>query len=220
MAEKYGTVPPKWTKEWWEYFWDYYKWHTIITAFVIVCVAVTIVQCATREKYDITMTYAGHKIYTEEEIDRAAKGLAQYVDDVDGNGEQSIFFQQLNFMDEMGSEEYDYASQSKLDMEFYNECSFLFLYDSTETETMLNRDTASEVYIPVSEWADTMPDESLLYSKDGVPYAVKLDNSAFLEENNIYHEDLYVIIRRNYSEDEKNILANESSVRIANVLIK
>ena len=34
MAEKYGTVPKKFTSAWWEYFWDYYKWHTIATVFV------------------------------------------------------------------------------------------------------------------------------------------------------------------------------------------
>lgn len=220
MAEKYGTIPQKWTKEWWAYFWEYYKWHTLMTLFVVVCVAVTVIQCATREKYDITITYAGHKIYSDEEINRAVEGLSQYVDDIDGDGRQSIFFQQMNFMDEMGSEEYDYASQSKLDMEFYNDCSFLFLYDGTETETMLERDTVSEIYMPVSDWAETMPEEDLLYSKDGVAYAVRLDSSAFLEENNIYNEDLYILIRINYAEDEKNILAEESSIRIANALIK
>ena len=31
MAEKYGTVPPKYTAKWWQYIWDYYKWHIIIT---------------------------------------------------------------------------------------------------------------------------------------------------------------------------------------------
>jgi hypothetical protein len=220
MAEKYGTVPPKWTKEWWEYFWYYYKWHTIITIAVILCIAFTIGQCATRPKYDITMTYAGHKIYSDEEIERASAGLAQYVDDVDGNGEQSVFFQQLNFTDEMGGEEYDYASQTKLDIEFQNDCSFLFLYDSAEMESMIERSSTSDLYVPVSEWADTMPDESMLYYKDGVPYAVKLDNSAFLQENDIYSEDLYILVRRNYAKDEANILANESSVRIANALIK
>ncbi|MCI5605412.1 MAG: hypothetical protein MR413_07175 [Clostridia bacterium] len=220
MAEKYGEVPQKWTKEWWGYFWDYYKLHTIITLFVIICVAITVTQCVTREKYDITMTYAGHKIYTDDEISRAAVGLSQYIDDVDGNGEKSIFFQQLNFVDQMGSEEYDYASQTKLDLEFHNECSFLFLYDASQTELMINRDSASELYVPVSEWADTMPEQGMLYSKDGVAYAVKLDNSAFLEENSIYNDDLYVLIRRNYADDEKNALASESSIRIANVLIQ
>lgn len=220
MAEKYGTVPPKWTKEWWEYFWDYYKWHTIITIGIVICIAVTVVQCATKEKYDLTVTYAGHMIYSEEEVSRLTDVISPLIDDIDGNGEKSVFFQQLNFMNSSGSEEYDYASQSKLDMEFHNECSFLFLYDSSELENMVNRDSVSELYLPVSEWAEEMPEESLIYSKDGIPYAVRLAESAFFADNNIYSDDLYIIVRRNYRDDEKNNLAHRSSVRIANTLIK
>ena len=44
MAEKYGVVPKRFTREWWDYFWMYYKWHTIAIAFVIIAVTVTIVQ--------------------------------------------------------------------------------------------------------------------------------------------------------------------------------
>ena len=69
MAEKYGEVPPKFTKKWWEYFWDYYKWHVIITVVAVLIASVTIVQCATRPKYDMNVVYAGHMNYSEEEID-------------------------------------------------------------------------------------------------------------------------------------------------------
>lgn len=212
MAEKYGTVPDKWTKEWWDYFWYYYKWRVILIAFAVLCVVFTVAQCAMREKYDLTVTYAGHMMYSEEEINRLTAGISEYIDDVDGNGEKSVFFQQLNFMDTMGSEEYDYASQSKLDMEFHNEQSFLFLYDGKELENMLGRDYAEELYVPVSEWAQG--------SADGLEYAVSLKDSAFLAENNIYSDDLYLVVRRNYKDDKKNVLAWESSVRIANNLIK
>lgn len=212
MAEKYGTVPDRWTKEWWDYFWYYYKWRVILIAFAILCVVFTVAQCAMREKYDLTVTYAGHMMYSEEEINRLTAGISEYIDDVDGNGEKSVFFQQLNFMDTMGSEEYDYASQSKLDLEFHNEQSFLFLYDEKELQNMLGRDYADEIYVPVSEWAQ---------DADGdLEYAVSLKDSAFFAENNIYSEDLYLVVRRNYKDDKKNVLAWESSVRIANNLIK
>lgn len=212
MAEKYGTVPDRWTKEWWDYFWYYYKWRVILIAFAILCVVFTVAQCAMREKYDLTVTYAGHMMYSEEEVNRLTAGISEYIDDVDGNGEKSVFFQQLNFMDTMGSEEYDYASQSKLDLEFHNEQSFLFLYDGKELQNMLGRDYADEIYVPVSEWAQ---------DADGdLEYAVSLKDSAFFAENNIYSEDLYLVVRRNYKDDEKNVLAWESSVRIANNLIK
>lgn len=220
MAEKYGTVPPRWTKEWWEYFWYYYKWRVIIIAFAVICVAFTSVQCAMKEKYDLNITYAGHKIYTEEAIESLRDGVKEYIDDVDGNGKKSVFFQQLNFMGTAGSEEYDYASQMKLDLEFHNDCSFLYLYDASELETMVGRESASDIYVPVTEWADIMPGEGLVYSKDGVPYAVNLRDSGFLAQKDFYREDLYLLVRQNYKDDEKNISAWNSSVRIANNLIK
>lgn len=220
MAEKYGTVPPKWTRAWWEYFWDYYKLHVIITVFAVIFIAVTVVQCATKEKYDLTITNTGHIIYTEEELEHMEEVYSGLIDDVDGNGEKSVFVQQINFMNKSGSEEYDYASQTKLDVEFSNECSFLFTFDSSELDNALNRNGASDLYMPVGEWAEIMPSEDKLVSLDGVPYAVKLDGSAFMTENDLYCTDMYLIVRKNYRNDEKNNLAHQNSVKIANTLIK
>ncbi len=220
MAEKYGTVPPKWTKEWWEYFWDYYKWHTIITICAVICIAFTVAQCASKEKYDLTVTASSHIIYTDEDIEHMKEVLSPLADDVDGNGKKSVLVQQINFTGTPGGEEYDYASQTKLDIEMTNECSFIFLFDSAELDNELGREYVSEMYLPVSEWAEEMPAEDRLVLKDGEAYAVKLDDSAFMEENGLYRNDMYIVVRRNYRDDEKNNLAHESSVRIANTLIK
>ncbi len=221
MAEKYGTVPDRWTKDWWAYFWDYYKWHTIAIAAVVIAIAATVVQYVTRDKYDMIATYSGYKIYSEEETDRLQSALSQYTEDIDGNGEKSVFFQGLTFMGTQGAEEYDYAIQSKLDLQFVDDTSYLFLYDGKVLEMMAGRASVSEQYTPVEDWADTEVDDSLLYkSEDGKAYAVKLDNSALLQQNNVYHDDLYVLVRQNYSDKEKNTLAYESAVRIANELIK
>ena len=92
MAEKYGTVPPKFTKAWWGYFWDYYKWHVIITVAAVVIAAVTIVQCANRPKYDMNVIYAGHMNYSDEEIEKMQNLLSEYIEDIDGNGKKSIFY--------------------------------------------------------------------------------------------------------------------------------
>ncbi len=220
MAEKYGTVPPRWTKEWWGYFWDYYKLHTILIAAAVLFTAYTVGQCAMKEKYDLTITNTGHIIYSEDQLESMEAAFSSLADDVDGNGEKSVFVNQINFMNNPGSEEYDYASQMKLDAEFSNKCSFLFIFDGSELNNALNRQGISELYVPVSDWAEDMPSEDMLVSKDGAAYAVKLDNSAFMTENNIYCTDMYIVVRRNYRNDEKNNLAYDSSVRIANTLIK
>ena len=97
MAEKYGEEPPKFTKKWWEYFWDYYKWHVIITVVAVLIASVTIVQCATRPKYDMNVVYAGHMNYSEEEINKLKEIISERISDIDGNGENSVLLSTLVF---------------------------------------------------------------------------------------------------------------------------
>ena len=66
MAEKYGTIPPKFTREWWKYFWDYYKVHTIVTVILVAAVALTVYSKATAPKYDLTLCYAGASVLNEQ----------------------------------------------------------------------------------------------------------------------------------------------------------
>ena len=62
--EKYGTIPPKFTKEWWEYFWDYYKVHTICTVAAIVIIVSTIVQCANSPEYEVEFRLFGQNKFS------------------------------------------------------------------------------------------------------------------------------------------------------------
>ena len=217
MAEKYGTIPPRFTGAWFEYVWTYYKWHILIPVFAIIFAAVTIAQCATRPKYDLTITYAGHMIYSDNEIAALNELLLPEVEDIDGNGEPALFIQQLSFSDQMGNEEFDYAMQTKLDVQLGEEDSYLFLYDETELEMMINREASDEIYVSVSEWGENIPADKI-YEKDGYQYAVNLNDSKILKDNGIYCEDLYAVIRHNYSENEKSVNAAANAVRLANIL--
>ena len=70
MAERYGTVPKKFTAEWWDYFWTYYKWYVITILFVVIAIGSTIYGKITEEKFDLTVTYAGNNMYSEEVCDK------------------------------------------------------------------------------------------------------------------------------------------------------
>lgn len=219
MAEKYGTVPPKYTAKWWQYIWDYYKWHIIITVVALLVASVTIVQCATRPKYDMNVVYAGHKNYTEREAEDIENLVAQYITDIDGNGENSVLFQPLVFMDSNGSAEYDYAVQTKLDMTFLDDCSFIYLMDKEQAQIYLQRDSIQDSFEDVSKWAGETSAE-VLKAENGTGYAVSLADSALFKEKNIYCDDLYIMVSRNYKDDEANIKAHEDSLNAAAMLIK
>ena len=70
----------------------------------------------------------------------------------------------------------------------------------------------------MSEWANQDIDESLLYMVDGAAYAVKLTDSAYLN-NGGYNNEMYIMLKRNTKDDELENAAYEQSVKIANKLI-
>ena len=219
MAEKYGTVPPKFTKAWWGYFWDYYKWHVIITVAAVVIAAVTIVQCANRPKYDMNVIYAGHMNYSDEEIEKMQNLLSEYIEDIDGNGKNSIFFQPLMFSDGAGNEEYDYAIQTKLDFTFTDDYTFVYLMDEVEAKLYIQRKSIADTFENVNEYAADTSAE-VLRSEDGTGYAVSLKDSSLLNENGNYFDSLYLLVRVNNENDEKNTQSYEDALRIAKELVK
>lgn len=219
MAEKYGEIPPRFTRAWWEYVWYYYKWHVIITVTAVIVALVTIVQCASRTKYDMNVIYAGHKNYSETEINRMGEILSEYITDIDGNGEKNVMFLPLMFADNAGAEEYDYAIQTKLDMTFMDDYTYLYLMDRSEAELYLQREHASDTFTPADTYAD-ITQEEILCIPDGRGYAVSLSGSALLKSNDIYCEDLYLLVVQNSEPDEKSVQSYEDALKTAKELIK
>lgn len=221
MAEKYGVVPKKFSKEWWPYFWMYYKWHTIGTAFVVIMIAITAVQCATREVYDTTITYTGSQIISQDSIEALSASLEPVISDIDKNGENNIFIQQLSITGIQGQEEMDYAMQVKHDLELMSDTAFLFLYDKAECDLMLSREGASDSYTEVSEWAKTdIPQDKLIITPDGKACAVSVEGSAVMEAAGINTKDMYMAIRETYSDKELPIEARKCSIDMANEILK
>ncbi len=219
MAEKYGEMPKRFTKAWWSHFWYYYKWRVIIIAAAAAIAAVTIMQCATRTKYDMYITYAGHLLYSDS-MSAAMEDLTkEYISDIDGNGKKNVLFQQMTFYDTAGNEEMDSAMQMKLDFTFTKDCSFIYLMDKAEAELYLNRESTSRLFEPCDAWADGTSAE-ILTSEDGTGYAVNLKDSRLLNENNINCEDLYIFVRQNSKNDNENTQSHEDAIKLAKELIK
>lgn len=214
MAEKYGTIPPRFTAAWFEYVWTYYKWHILIPVFVIAFAAFTLYQCTHRVQYDAEIVYAGHRVFTDTQMQQIPEEFAKYSRDVNADGETRVFFQQINFTDMPGSEEMDYNMQMKLDLQFQRGETYIFIFDKQETDIMIGRESAELIYAPVSEWADTMPDADKLYTKDGVAYAVSLANNEKIKEIGINTDDIYLTVRCR-ADNEKY----ENAVQLANALI-
>lgn len=217
--EKYGKIPPRFTKAWWEYFWEYYKWYVLGVVFVIFMSCVWLFQCTHRVKYDMNIVYAGHDTYTETQQQQLCSLAKEYVPDIDGNGEVNIYFQPLVFSDKAGQEEYDYAVQTKLDLTFVDDYYYVYLMDEVEAALYMQRDTIADIFEPVSEYADVSAAETLKGSDGSTPYAVRLTDSAALKELGIEGDRLYLMIRRNINPDnEKDIKSHDGAIAFAKAI--
>lgn len=194
--EKYGTVPKRFTKLWWEYFWDYYKWHTIAGTFLSILILVTAVQCATQIKYDMTVTVAGDRYLSEELQAQLSSELGEVIEDSDANGERNVFLQMLDFSDNSMNQDPQYmmAMTTKLMIEFTAGETFLFVLSEDLMNQYLNQDGAESLFIPVEEWTDEeLPDE-LLKKSGKVAYGLNLKDSGYFKEKNVDMTDMYLVL--------------------------
>lgn len=218
MAERYGVIPKKFTREWFDYVWTYYKWHIIIPIGVVIFAAVTLYQCTHRVQYDCNIYYAGEKVFTEKQVQGIESAMAEHIDDINDDGERLFDFQQINFNNEKGTEEMDYNLQMKLDLQLQTRSSHLYLFDKTEVDLMLARESVDLVYEPVDGWAMAMPSEDKLYTVDGTAYAVYVGGCERMKALGINTDDLYLVLCR-HNDGKASDAEYANYVKLANYLI-
>lgn len=219
MAEKYGVVPKKFTKEWWPYFWMYYKVHTLAAVFALLCAVYTLYECATAPKYDMTVTYTGESSIMQTDEAKLVEFITEHTDDIDENGEGSVYFQQL-VIDPDGDPQYNYAMQTKLAVEFQNDCSYIYIFDEPAKEAMLTGESYEGAFAPVDEWLTSEVSEERLVRYGDKVYGVKLDGAKLAEGLSSPEGGLYVALRVQIDDEEKNVKSFENSKAILNALIQ
>lgn len=221
MAEVYGVKPKKFTKEWWPYFWMYYKWHTIIIAVVALLVLTTVSQCVNSEKYDLTITYLGDRYFSDEEEEAFTSGLEPFIVDSDGNGENNIYFSELTIDERTGNEQMNMTMIMKHDMQMTDADTYVYIYNEEQMYKQLKRDYLSDTYIAVDKWLDSEIDSNrYVFGDDGTAYAVSLEGSKFLESIGIDSSDMYVMVRNDNADETTNEKAKEGGINAANELVK
>ncbi len=218
--EKYGEVPPRFTKKWWGHIWEYYKWHFIITAVAILIAVVTIVQCAHRTEYDVVMIYAGHKDLSNMTQNQLYELATEHIDDVDGNGKVVVDIKPLVFTDIDGNEDYDFAIQTKLDLTFVDDYTYIYLMDETQARVYCGRKDTTDAFEEVSAYYDDTGKEVLYTTDENRSFAVSLKDSALLKEKGINADGLYMMVRRDNKASEKNTKSHDSAIKFAKELVR
>lgn len=220
MAEKYGTIPPKFTKEWWKYFWDYYKVHTIVTLILAAAVAATVYSKATEPKYDLTLCYAGESIFDEQTEEEIRKDAGKITPDVNENGESLCDFYQMNFSLDNPDDEFTRAMHTKMQLSLAGDEIYIYILDKDLLEIYAANELKECPFAPLKIWLENDYKFSR-YSVEGEDIAISLAGNQFLEKNGIDSADKYLVMRYYPREDQKKkqLAGYEAAIKLANSII-
>ena len=223
MAEKYGTVPKKFTREWWEYFWMYYKWHTIAAFFILLLIAITIYQNITAPKYDLTLTYAGEQMFSDEFCLKVEETLSPLCKDVDGNGKGSLMFTNLNLSLDSSDPEYTLAMSTKLQLSLSEDEVYIYILDRDIAQVYAGEDADNCVFAPLDDWLKTdLDDDTALFSAHGKNYGISAAQCSIFDELNTDMSDKYLFIRYYPRKDQqkKQLKGYMAAIELANTMIQ
>lgn len=204
------TKPKPFTREWCEYFWDYYKWHTIATIILLIVIITSINDCAHRINYDLQIDYISEHQIFDDTAGALADLVSENIDDITENGKKQAYANIID-MKETPDPQYTQAMYTKYSAEMISTESFVFLVSKKYADEL------SEM--GVFELSETWTSSA---SYNG--YCISLKDCAELEKIGIDTSDLYIgiiKIRDNIKESklEKAILNQENGIKFAKFLI-
>jgi len=221
MAEKINK-PKRFTKEWYKYIWEYYKGYFITGIIVVVLAAVTVSEFVDTVKPDLTLNFIATTVMPNGIAEELEDEIDDGILDVNDDRETEVFVSQLNFtLDALSDANMLTALESKLMTMFASEEEMLYIFDETMLKDVLNMRPTEGMFVPVGEWLDTEISEDRCIEYGGGVYAVSLEDSSFLREEEINGKGLYVAVRSNYNPDDEKInKIYKNCVLAANMLVR
>ena len=221
MAEHYGVKPKMFTKEWWPYYWMYYKWYTITAVAIVAFIVMIIYDCVTKEKYDLKITYYGSNAYLSEMWEELDATLEEYIEDIDDNGEKNILMIPLVMSDKSEDMQMSQAAYTQYTMSFTDTLSYLYIYDQAQLDILIDEDIVNGTFLTTDKWLNSdVSEDSIVYGKNSKPYAISLKDSKIINSIGLNGEDLYALVKddtQNPKQDEK---VRKNAFIVANELIK
>ncbi len=221
--EKYGTIPPRFTKAWWAHYFYYYKFHALAVAFLIFMVSSIIYSNVTRVHYDLQVSYMGLFGINPDHEESLSNYFETAIEDVTGNGKKEIgymYYTVDNVMEDGALSEDEYAFQMKFAAELQGGESDLYITTGTNADDLIGY---SANFMSVYDFAgDNLPEERIKRNVDGHPYAVSVAGNEALEAMGIDTSDLYVSVRLLFEmneDDPKKVRIHQNSVKAAEKLV-
>ncbi len=123
-------------KAWVENYWYHYKWHTIVTVFAVILVAVLVVQLVSKEKYDILAIYSGPAQLDGGDLEKISDAFSELLDE-DCNGDGKI--NAITYGEYLLSPEQQKALEDEAKKQSIEEnVEYVFLYTAEHRNAALN----------------------------------------------------------------------------------
>ena len=221
MAEKYGEVPKRFTKKWWEYFWDYYKIHTIVVLVILVAVIYTVHHYVTAPEYEFNIAYSAQMNIPSEEEEQFREILCEFVTDSDGDGKDGVGIIQNSFVPGMEDVQVENVMITRMQLEMTDDDTIVYIFSEDKLKYMTDAPEMEGAFLPVDRWLSIDVDDEKLHMTNDNAYAVRLNDSKMLENCKINSDDLYIGVR-NYngelSDEMKEKIAD--AIRMANAIVE
>ncbi len=166
-----------------ENYWYHYKWATIITIFFGIALIVCLVQCSSKDKYDMYALYAGPCYIGEKETADLKDAINDYME----AERQNVCTNSFVYVSESKREEYEQndayvnvginMQQTNDFFEFLYSASFNMLILDGELYTMIQKD---EILTPIAEISNIGSQKS----SDG--YCVRLCDTSLPQKYSLF----------------------------------
>lgn len=183
--EKYGEIPKKFTAKWFEYIWEYYKWHIIVVVAVIIAGVYTWYSIANRTIYDLTVCFAGDNIISERAEKKLTDALAAEIEDINGDGEKNIKILQTS-TGQTDDFELMQLTEQKFHLELQASDTYLYLISKERVESLSGNSSADGLFEATESWC----------GKEGEnEFFIDADESEILKKSGMIYNDLYIGLR-------------------------
>lgn len=213
MAETF-TIPKRFTKEWFGYVWDYYRYFILAGIVIILLAVMTISDVAGREKFDDSINFVSEYVIDTETAEKIEALSGEGSCDLDGNGEVNILISQFNFTEEAKKDpNIDIALRNKLMATFMTKDEYIYIFDKKMMEEYVNLESTEGLFAPVEKWSENIGEDEL--------FGASLKNSTVFKKAGVNSEDLYVLVRECYDTDNEELVKKQkNAIDIANFLLK
>ena len=219
MAEVYGEKPKRFTKKWWSYFWDYYKWYVVAGVFLLMIVLGLLHHRYQMSKYDLTLYYAGPHYFPANHVEEISEELGALCDDVNKDGEKFISFANLTISTEDFDPEYKSSMLITLQFALEEEEIYVYIIHKNFAPRYVAQTAKDSRYAPTKDWLTADVKNAKFLSAHNLDYGVSLDGYKLFEEWNFDPKDHYLLIRKKPS-DKDELPAYNAAIAFANKLLE